>query len=65
MMGLVQTEKSKSIYVEIKQDDVERLFSFPKLIKYVDTFIIFKTENSTDCVQTLFFASVKIYFSCS
>ena len=28
-MGLVQTEKSKSIYVEIKQDDVERLFSFP------------------------------------
>ena len=29
MVGLVQTEKSKSIYVEVKQDDVERLFSFP------------------------------------
>ena len=57
MMGLVQTEKSK--------DDVERLFSFPNWIKHVDTFIIFKTENSTDCVQTLFVASVKIYFSCS
>ena len=50
MMRLVHTEKLKSIYV--KQDAVEKLFSFPKYIKHIDAFIIFKTANSTDCVQT-------------